>query len=271
MSFFSAGKHKLDLSQKTYVMGILNITPDSFSDGGKWNDSENSVKRAVEIQEQGADILDIGAQSTRPESVKISAQEEWNRLKFTLENIKNKIKIPISIDTFYPEVAEKALHLGADIINDVTGFKNPKMFEVTAKSDCGIIIMHDSNNTNIKGLFENQLLKAESLGINRSRICFDPGIGFNKNQVQDAYIIKNIKNIKISNIALLVGLSRKRLVGVNCGNPLPEKRLAGTIAANTLAIHGGANIIRVHDVKEAVQAAQVTDAILNKKTGENTK
>ena len=262
MSFFSAGKYKLDLSKKTYVMGILNLTPDSFSDGGKWNDSENSVKRAVEIQEQGADILDIGAQSTRPGFVEISAQEEWNRLKFTLENIKNKIKIPISIDTFYPEVAEKALALGADIINDITGFKNPEMFEVTAKSDCGIIIMHNISDANIKSFFKKQLLKAESFDINRSRICFDPGIGFNKNQVQDAYIIKNIQNIKIPDVALLVGLSRKRVIGVNCGNPPPEKRLAGTIAANTLAIHGGANIIRVHDVKEAVQAAQVTDAIL---------
>lgn len=262
MSFFTAGKYRLDLSKKTYVMGILNLTPDSFSDGGKWNSAENSIKRAIEIQNQGADILDIGAQSTRPGFIKISAQEEWGRLKFTLENIQNKIKIPISIDTFYPEVANKALALGADIINDITGFKDPKMFEVTAKSNCGIIINHDLNSINVKSFFENQLLKAKSFEIDRNRICLDPGIGFNKNQAQDAYIIKNLKNIKISDVALLIGLSRKRVIGMNCGNPPPEERLAGTIAANTLAIQGGANIIRVHDVKESVQAALVTDAIL---------
>jgi dihydropteroate synthase len=262
LNFFNAGKYKLDLTKKTYVMGILNLTPDSFSDGGEWNTSESIIRRAEEIKNQGADILDIGAQSTRPGFVKISANEEWSRLSHVLGSIRNAIDIPISIDTFYPEVAKKALEYGVNIVNDVTGFKNPEMFEATARSDCGIIIMHNLSDINIKSFFKKQLAIAENYGIDPSRICLDPGIGFNKNQLQDAYIIRNISNIKIPDIALLVGLSRKRVIGANCGNPPPKERFAGTIAANTIAVCNGANIIRVHDVKEAVQAASVTDAIL---------
>lgn len=259
---FRFTNYNFDLLKKTYIMGILNVTPDSFSDGGKWFKPEKAIAKAFEIEKNGADIIDIGAQSTRPGFKAVSAKEEWNRLEPVLSAIKRKIKIPISIDTFYKEVAEKSFEYGVDIINDITGCCENDMFDFLKNNNCGIIINHNFNDLNIKEFFESKLKEAKSYGINNDRICFDPGIGFNKNQNQDAFIIKNLKNFKIKDNALLVGISRKRVIGVNCGNPLPKDRVFGTIAANTLAIKNGANIIRVHDVKEAVQASQVTDAIL---------
>lgn len=242
-------------------MGILNITPDSFSDGGNFNTVEKAITRAKQIENEGADIIDIGAQSTRPGFTQISADEEWQRLEPVLKNL--KLNIPISIDTFYPEIAQKCLELyRVDIINDITGCENPDMLPLIAKYNCAVIITHNKPGMNIKTFFEKKLKNAQNLKINSDQICFDPGIGFCKNQKEDAYIIKNLKNIKLKSCACLVGLSRKRIIGVNCGNPPPKERLYGTIAANTICIQGGANILRVHDVKEAVQAAQVSDAIL---------
>lgn len=259
---FSFTNYNLDLSKKTYIMGILNVTPDSFSDGGKWFKPEKAIEKAFEIEKDGADIIDIGAQSTRPGFNVISAEEEWSRLEPVLLALKGRLNIPISVDTFYKEVAEKSIEQGADIINDITGCCDNDMFSALENNNCGIIINHNFGDLNIKSFFENKLQEAKNHGINPERICFDPGIGFNKNQEQDAFIIKNLQNFKIKENALLIGLSRKRVIGVNCGNPLPQDRVFGTIAANTLAIQNGANIIRVHDIKEAVQAALVTNAIL---------
>ena len=258
--------YRFDLNKKTKIMGILNITPDSFSDGGKFYNLEKALNRAQQIESEGADIIDIGAQSTRPGFAKISASEEWQRLEPVLKNL--NLSIPISIDTFYPEVAQKCLELhNVDIINDVTGCENPKMLPLIAKHQCAIIITHNQPNMKIKEFFKNKLKESEKLKIDPKKICFDPGIGFCKNQTEDAYIINNLKNIKLENYACLVGLSRKRIIGVACGNPPPNERLAGTIAANTLCINNGANILRVHDVKEALQAAKVADYILK---GEKT-
>ncbi len=260
LSYFCAGKYTLDLSAKTYIMGILNITPDSFSDGGKFYDPKNAIKRALEIQNEGADILDIGAQSTRPGCVQITPKEELKRLLPVMEGLKNLVKIPISVDTFYPSVANQVLALGADIINDVTGFQNEDILKIAADSDCGLVIMH-SGETDVTSFFKNQLKKIVKFGINKERVCFDPGIGF-KTRKQDYYILNNLQKFKIDDCAMLVGLSRKRVIGEACGNPPFEKRLPGTIAANTIAITGGASILRVHDVAENVQAAQVADRIL---------
>ena len=264
MDIFKANKNIFKLGTKTYVMGILNITPDSFSDGGIWNSPELAVKRAIEIQSQGADIIDIGAQSTRPGHIKISEDEELKRLITILPKIRKFIDIPISIDTFYPSVANKALDIGVDIINDVTGFENKNMFEVVSHSDCGCIIMHDKENLDIKNFFNKKLNQALQYGISPNRICFDPGIGFGKNYNQNLFILNNISEFKIKNNALLIGASRKRVIGESCGNPPFDKRTPGTIAAHTIAILRGADIIRVHDVSEAVQAVNVTDKILNK-------
>ncbi len=262
MSIFRCGKYMLDLSKKTYVMGILNLTPDSFSDGGDFNTLELALKRAKEIENEGADIIDIGAQSTRPGYIKISEEEELKRLAPALKEICKSVKIPVSIDTFYSSVAYEALNLGASVINDVTGFKDNNMFEVVKGSDCGCIIMHDMPGLNIKSFFNAQLNKAERFGIDKQRLCFDPGIGFGKSYEENLYILKNPYEFKIEDIAILIGASRKRVIGMSCGNPPFKERLCGTIAAHVLAVAGGANIVRVHDVKETVQAVKVADSIL---------
>lgn len=263
LNFFSFKNYKFDLDKRPYVMGILNLTPDSFSDGGKWNNLRKAIYRAQEIEEQGADFLDIGAQSTRPGYIKVNQDEEWNRLGKALEAIKSKVKIPVSIDTFYVDIAKKSLEMGADIINDITGCNDSRMFEITKKYNCGLIINHNFGNLDIKTFFQKKLHQAIEYGINSSQICFDPGIGFEKNRIQDGYIIKHLKDIKIPQNAVLIGASRKRLIGACCGNPPPSERMAGTIAADTIAILNGANIIRVHDVKESVQALKVTNFINN--------
>ncbi len=265
MNVFKAGKYNIDLENKTRVMGILNVTPDSFSDGGQWFNPEKAVKRAFEIQKLGADILDIGAQSTRPGYVKISAEEELSRLYPVLKKLKDNINIPVSVDTFYPEVAKEVLELGASIINDVSGFSSETMFEVASKSNCGIIIMHSGEDSNIKEFFERKVLEAGKFGISKERICLDPGIGFSKDRIQDRRMINNLDKFKIKGVAMLVGISRKRVVSEFLENKDNSSKLPGTIAANTIAIDRGANIIRVHDVQEAIFASKVVDAIRNSK------
>ena len=262
MKIFEAGKFTLNLSKKTYVMGILNVTPDSFSDGNKWFNIESAVGHALQMKNDGADIIDIGAQSTRPGHTKITPQEELMRLMPVLKVLKGRINVPISVDTFYPEVAKEALNEGIDIINDVNGFKNEEMMKVAAKSNCGCIVMHDGTNAQMKNFFDLQLNKMIENDISQSRICFDPGMGFGKTYEENLYVIKNLKKYVIKNVPMLVGASRKRVIGAPCGNPPFIERVPGTIAAHTIAILNGANIIRVHDVKEAVQAAKVADAIL---------
>ena len=262
MSVFKAGKFELDLSKKTHIMGILNVTPDSFSDGGRWLNVDAAVEHALQMQANGADIIDIGAQSTRPGCVKITAEEELKRLLPVLSVLRGQIRVPISVDTFYSKVAKEALIHGVDIINDVTGFKDSEMVKIAYKTNCGCIVMHDGQNSQTRGFFEAKLEIMINNGISKDRICFDPGIGFGKTYEENLSVIKNLSSYTIDGCAMLVGVSRKRVIGTPCGDPSFEERLPGTIAAHTIALMGGANILRVHDVKEAVQAARVTDAVL---------
>lgn len=264
MKIFKAGNYELNLSEKTYVMGILNLTPDSFSDGGKWNSVDKAVKRAIEMQNQGADIIDIGGQSTRPGYTKITAEQELERIYDTIKILCHELSVPISVDTFYSEVAKEILDLGADIINDVSGF-NYDMFEVVKNYYCGCIVMHSNQGNDIKDFFETKKSEALNFGINKERLCFDPGIGFSKTYEENLNIIKNFDKICIDDCAMLVAASRKRCIGAPCGNPEFENRDEGTIAAHTIATIKGANIIRVHNVIKAVQAAKVTDAIIRGK------
>lgn len=265
MSFFKTVNHTFDLAKKTYIMGILNITPDSFSDGGKYVSPENALRRAIEIESQGADILDIGAQSTRPGYEKISASEEWNRLSPVLADICSRVTIPVSIDTFYPEVAEKALKCGVDIINDVSGFAYEEMYEIASRYCCGAIIMHNGSDVDeINSFFHEKLNHAADFGIDAEKICFDPGIGFNKSREQDEYIIRNLKKLKVNDNAILVGVSKKRIIRYLSNSDKMEDRTSGTIAVNSYAQLNGANILRVHDVKEAVNAAVCIDKLMGK-------
>lgn len=263
---FKTRKYDLKIGEKTLIMGILNVTPDSFSDGGKYLSTEKATQRALEIEKLGADILDIGAQSTRPGFKLVSEEEEWSRLSGLLSQIKDKIHIPISIDTFYPSVAQKAVSLGADIINDVTGLENPEMLKVISENGAAVVLMHCTNSMDIKHFFEDKIKLANRFGISKERICLDPGIGFEKNRLQDRWIINNLKSLKVEEMPMLVGVSRKRVIAEFCENGDNYSRLPGTVAANTVSILHGADIIRVHDVKESVYATRLVDSIIRSNT-----
>lgn len=262
----------LPLGSRTYIMGIINATPDSFSDGGDNFLPENALKTATEMQNSGADILDIGGQSTRPGATLISPEEEWARLEKVLPLILNSTSLPVSVDTFYPEVAKKALEIGCHIINDVSGTVSPKMAEVVKKYGAGWILMHsgEESDIDISACIHNRLLNmlntAVSLGVNSENICLDAGIGFGKNMEQNLTLIAETNRVKVNGNAYLLGASRKRFLGAAIGDNSLEfkQRDYATVAVNTVGILGGADILRVHNVKAAVQAALVTNKIIKK-------
>lgn len=256
---------------RTLVMGILNVTPDSFSDGGKFFDKNIAVEHALKMIEEGADIIDIGGQSTRPGYTKISDREEFARIAPVVSELKKKTEIPLSIDTFYPYVAEECAKLGADIINDITGFTDDNMIKVAAKYGCGCIVMHSDNIESeeaipaVKNFFIKKIADLKAAGIPDEKICLDPGIGFGKTNEQNAELIVNFSEICIPPYLMMMAASRKRVIGSCCGNPPFEERLAGTLAAHTAAILQGAGIVRVHDVSHGVQAAKMADLLMENK------
>ncbi len=254
-------------------MGILNITPDSFSDGGKFFAVDNALKGAEKIEKDGADILDIGAQSTRPGSKKISPEEEISRLEPILKKITNKVNIPVSLDTFYPEVAFFGLQNGVKIINDISGEQNSDMAKLVKEHNAYWIVTHNSADRcgdiveSVRKFFEDFLEFTRTFGIEDRKIIFDVGIGFNKTDEENLKLLVDCGKTKTADIPLLVGASNKRVVGNNTDEPIPENRLYGTIAAHTEAIMSGADIIRVHQVAPAVQAAKMADAMRRIKNG----
>ena len=268
-TFYAAGRRfPLD---KTYVMGILNVTPDSFSDGGLYFDPEVAVRRAKEMEREGVDIVDIGGQSTRPGSTRISPEAEWSRIDAVVRAVVSETTLAVSIDTFYPEVAEKALDCGVHIINDVTGFST-EMWRAVEKSDCGCVVMHPGDPDNLAGsagdiletvraFFARKAEEAARHGVARERLCFDPGIGFGKTMEQNLALIANPDKLRVPGTALLMAASRKRVIGAVCGDPPFEQRMAGTIAAHTASALRGADLVRAHDTFEAVQAARMADAL----------
>ena len=241
MAVFQAGRFALPL-HRTYVMGILNVTPDSFSDGGRYCVPQAAVAHALEMARDGADIIDIGGQSTRPGYTAIPPEEEWA-----------------------PWVAQKALEAGASILNDVTGF-GEEMLQVAASSQCGCVVM-DPDTTGgdicarVREFFLDRLQAARKLGIAPERLCFDPGVGFGKTLEENLALLAHVERTKVEGCAFLMAASRKRVTGAPCGNPPFQERLPATLAAHTAAILGGADMVRVHDVKEAVQAAKMADAL----------
>jgi len=256
------------LLDRPLVMGILNVTPDSFSDGGVHFSPEDAVEAALAMQRDGADILDIGAQSSRPGHEEISAQEEIRRLAPVLNGLKGKLRIPLSIDTFVPEVAEFALQHGACILNDVTGFDDPQMRALAAKTGCGCVVVHHEAippdvdpPAAVRNWCAQKAAELADSGIAAGQICFDPGIGFSKNYGQDLALIGS-HNAKLPGFPWLVGASRKRVIGQSSGEENPARRDPASIAAHTLALAAGAAILRVHHVPDAVQAAKTTAAIL---------
>lgn len=273
------GNKKFEFGKRTYIMGILNVTPDSFYDGGKYFDIEKAVERAKEIEREGADIIDVGGESTRPFSKRLDEKEEMKRVLPVIEEIKNEIKIPVSIDTYKAKVAEKAIEKGADMVNDIMALRKENMADVVKEYNVPVCIMH------MKGTPENMqkiasyedvveeiyhFLKqriefAVSYGIDERKIIVDPGIGFGKRTgrgIEDnCEIISRLMEIKSMGKPLLIGISRKTFIGNITSSPLNE-RLEGSLGAEAIAIANGADIIRCHDVYATKKMAMVVDAIV---------
>lgn len=277
---FKCGQYSLDLEAKTHLMGILNITPDSFYDGGEYYSASQAEKRARKIEEEGADIIDIGGVSTRPGSNAPSVEEEIERVIPIIKNIVKKINIPISIDTYRSEVAKRALDLGVSIVNDVTALRSDeKMVEVVAKYKVPLILMHMKgkpltmqenpyyeNVINEIHLFLKERIDfATSRGVKGENILIDPGIGFGKRLADNLTIIRELKKFRSLDKPIVLGVSRKSFIGETLDLPV-GKRLLGTAASVTAAVMNGVNILRVHDIAEMAQVIKMTDAILRQKT-----
>lgn len=270
----------LDFSNKTYIMGILNVTQDSFSDGGLYFDKSAAIKRAIQMVEEGADIIDIGGESTRPGAEPVTVEEELRRTIPVIEVLAKEINVPISIDTYKSEVAKKALDAGASIVNDISGLRfDPEMAKVVSEYKVPVVIMHIKGRP--KDMQQNPVYEAlipeimdylregirlaKESGVSEDKIIIDPGIGFGKTFNQNLEIINNLREFTLLEKPILIGLSRKAFIGKILGNVSVTDRLEGTAAAVAISIMNGANIIRVHDIKEMVRVARVADAIKNLK------
>lgn len=258
-----------EFGKRTYIMGILNVTPDSFSDGGDFSCIDNAMKHAYEMEAQGADIIDIGGESTRPGHSYVDADEELKRVIPVLKKIKSAINLPVSVDTYKASVAEESLKNGADMINDVWGLTaDENMANVIAEYDAWVCIMHNQNGTEynkdimdeICDFLEKSIEKAISAGIDRNKIVVDPGIGFGKTYEQNLEVLRRLGELKKLGYPVLLGTSRKSVIG-NTLNVAPKERTEGTIATTVLGIRDGVDIVRVHDVHENLMAARMTDAI----------
>jgi len=276
------GRRTIVLGERTLVMGVLNVTPDSFSDGGEFFRAADAVKAALAMERAGADILDIGAESTRPGSTGISGEEELERLLPVLQGLRGRLKIPISIDTQKVRVAEMAIGAGAEMLNDISGLKtDPKIAGVAARFGVPLILMHmrgtprtmqrkpwakDVVKDVLSGLRDSMAI-ARRAGVRTSQIILDPGIGFGKSFAQNYELLAKLPAIAKLGYPLLVGTSRKGFLGATLarnGKSLPvDKRIWGTAATLAASILQGAHIVRVHDVEEMVQVAKVTDCLLN--------
>ena len=269
-----AGKYKLVLGEKTLIMGILNVTPDSFSDGGDFTDIETAIKHGIEMENQGADIIDVGGESTRPGSNYVGAEEEINRVVPIIKALREKINIPISIDTYKANVAEAAVKAGAVIVNDVWGMqKDPNMPEVVARLKVPVILMHNKENTvyekdimeDIIDFFLKSIELGKKAGIPENMMILDPGIGFGKTPEQSMLVMARLGELQDLGFPILLGTSRKSMIGKIMGGISPKERVAGTLATTVMGIiQGAADIVRVHDVPENLQAARVTDAIVRR-------
>lgn len=265
------GVHELDFTKKTLVMGILNITPDSFSDGGKYNELDLAVSRAIKMVEEGADIIDIGGESTRPGAQKVSEEEEIMRVVPIVKAVSNVVDIPISIDTYKYEVAKQAIEAGATIINDVWGAKaEPKIAQLSANHKLPIVLTHNRKEINYTNFIEDVILDlkesislCEQAGVQIGQIILDPGIGFAKTYEQNIEIMQKLDKIIELGYPLLLGTSRKSMIGTALNLP-PKERLAGTQATVSYGIMKGCQIVRVHDVLEISRATLMMDILMGK-------
>lgn len=263
------GNKNFDLSNQVLIMGILNVTPDSFSDGGKFNNLDASLRQVEKMILDGADIIDLGGESTRPGHTQISDAEEIERVVPMIEAIRQRFDIPISIDTYKGSVGAAALAAGADMVNDIWGFKyDPSLAEFTAKYQVPCVLMHNRTNqnyhnlmTDINGDLQESINIAVSAGISKDAIILDPGIGFAKDYAQNMETMHHLEDLQSLGYPILLGTSRKGFIGLTLDLPVTE-RVEGTVATTVIGIMKGASIIRVHDVLENKRAAQMTASIL---------
>lgn len=261
---------------RTRIMGVLNVTPDSFSDGGRFLDPDAAVRRGLEMVEEGADIIDVGGESTRPGSDPVPVDEEWRRVSPVIQGLAGKIQVPISIDTRKPDIARRAIRAGASIVNDVTALRDPEMVPVVASSRVGAVLMHLRGEPKtmqdrprypdvvqeVREFLEERVRSAASHGIDREAIAVDPGIGFGKDVNHNLTLLRHLDTLTELGRPIVVGVSRKSFLKRLGAGDEADDRLAGSLAAATLAVAYGAHVIRVHDVLETVRAMRVADAVL---------
>jgi dihydropteroate synthase len=268
-------KGKLDFSAGCIVMGVLNVTPDSFSDGGQFLDTERAIEHGLKMAADGAAISDVGGESTRPGSAPVSARQQIERVLPVIEALYKKIDVPISIDTYNVEVAKAALEAGAAMINDITALNNERMAEFAAEHEVPVVLMHmqgspatmqvEPKYEDVVGEVLDFLLsrakRAERYGISQERIFIDPGIGFGKTLEHNLLLLKNIEKFVATDYRVLVGTSRKSFIGKVTGRENPDQRIFGTAATVTLCAAAGVSIVRVHDVAEMLDVVKVTNTI----------
>jgi dihydropteroate synthase len=264
-----ARDHALHLGPRTLIMGILNVTPDSFSDGGRSAAPEDALANARRLVAEGADMLDVGGESTRPGHTPVATEDEWARIAPVIPALVAEMGVPVSVDTYKAEVARRALQAGASIVNDVWGFTHdPDMAKVVADHDAAAVVMHNRSEVDesldiiveMLGFFERVLEISDRAGVKREKLVLDPGIGFGKSFPQNLAAIRRLPELRVLGLPILLGTSRKSLIG-KVIQTTPRERVPGTIASNVIAIMDGVEIIRVHDVAAHVQAARVAEAI----------
>lgn len=259
----------LDYGKRTYIMGILNVTPDSFSDGGDFNSVEKALKHAKEMVAEGADMVDIGGESTRPGHTYVDSEEEIRRVVPVIKALREEISVPMSIDTYKADVAEEALKLGVEMVNDVWGLRRDEnMANVVAKYDAEVCIMHNQDGTeydkdimeSIKDFLNESIKMALDAGVKKEKIVLDPGIGFGKTFEQNLEVLRRLGELRELGYPILLGTSRKSVIG-NVLHLEPKDRVEGTVATTVLGIRDGVDIVRVHDITENLRAAKMADAI----------
>ena len=263
------GNKEFEIGKRTYIMGILNITPDSFSDGGKWNHLDEALRHTEAMIADGADIIDIGGESTRPGHTPVSAEEEAQRVLPVIEAVRKRFDIPISVDTFKSSVAESAIQAGADLVNDIWGLKyDSEMGAVIAKYDVACCLMHNKSNTEYNNFLIDMLSEtqecvnlARKAGIKDEKIILDPGVGFGKTFEMNLETMKHLELFKNLGFPVLLGTSRKSMIGLALDLPV-DQRVEGTLATSVIGVMKGCSFVRVHDVKENRRVIQMTEAIL---------
>lgn len=263
------GNRNFEIGTHTYVMGILNVTPDSFSDGGKFNQMDAALYHVEEMIRDGADIIDVGGESTRPGYEQVSEKEEIMRVVPVIEQIKARFDIPVSLDTYKVSVAAAGINAGVDLINDIWGLKgDEQMAAVIEKAGLPCCLMHNRKEAvyqnyiqDVLADLEEMLEIAEKAGIARDKIMLDPGIGFAKTYEQNLLLLQQLENMHSFGCPILLGTSRKSVIGLTLDIPASE-RMVGTVATTVMGVMKGCSFVRVHDVKENVQAIKMTEAIL---------